>query len=70
MDLNFEIFMVVLLVLAILVVGNFLRDGPSNYLEGALLIVGVSNPLTRPLTRSNVRPIIARDPTINDFALQ
>lgn len=39
MDLNFEIFMVVLLVLAIVVVGNFLRDGESNYLEGALLVV-------------------------------
>ncbi|KAL1958099.1 hypothetical protein VTO42DRAFT_5139 [Malbranchea cinnamomea] len=39
MDLNFEIFMVVLLVLSILVVGNFLRDGRSNYLEGALLVL-------------------------------
>lgn len=39
MDLNFEIFMVVLLVLSIVVVGNFLRDGESNYLEGAMLIV-------------------------------
>ncbi|KAM7215868.1 hypothetical protein V8F06_008724 [Rhypophila decipiens] len=39
MDLNFEIFMVVLLVLSILVVGNFLRDGESNWLEGALLVV-------------------------------
>ncbi|KAK5089205.1 hypothetical protein LTS08_000383 [Lithohypha guttulata] len=38
-SLNFEIFMIVLLVLSILVVGNFLRDGSSNYLEGALLIV-------------------------------
>jgi Ca2+:H+ antiporter len=39
MDLNFEIFMVVLLVLAILVVGNFLRDGKTNYLEGALCVI-------------------------------
>jgi Ca2+:H+ antiporter len=39
MDLNFEIFMIALLVLAILVVGNFLRDEKSNYLEGALLMV-------------------------------
>lgn len=39
MDLNFEIFMVVILVLSILVVGNFLRDGSSNYLEGGLLII-------------------------------
>jgi hypothetical protein len=42
MDLNFEIFMIVLLVLAIVVVGNFLRDGESNYLEGAMLIVSFS----------------------------
>lgn len=39
MDLNFEIFMIALLVLSILVVGNFLRDGESNWLEGALLVV-------------------------------
>lgn len=39
MDLNFEIFMIVILVLSILVVGSFLRDGSSNYLEGALLII-------------------------------
>lgn len=39
MDLNFEIFMVVILVLSVLVVGNFLRDGSSNYLEGGLLII-------------------------------
>ncbi|PVH91854.1 hypothetical protein DM02DRAFT_677854 [Periconia macrospinosa] len=39
MDLNFEIFMIVLLVLSIVVVGNFLRDGESNYLEGALLLI-------------------------------
>ena len=39
MDLNFEIFMIVILVLSVLVVGNFLRDGSSNYLEGALLII-------------------------------
>ena len=31
--------MIVLLVLSILVVGNFLRDGASNYLEGALLVI-------------------------------
>jgi Ca2+:H+ antiporter len=39
MDLNFEIFMVVILILAIIVVGNFLRDGKSNYLEGALCVI-------------------------------
>jgi Ca2+:H+ antiporter len=39
MDLNFEIFMIALLVLAILAVANFLRDGQSNYLEGVLLVM-------------------------------
>ncbi|KAJ5815281.1 hypothetical protein N7474_007058 [Penicillium riverlandense] len=39
MSLNFEIFMIVLVVLAILVVGNFLRDGKSNYLEGSLCVL-------------------------------
>ncbi|KAG7007454.1 vacuolar calcium ion transporter [Physcia stellaris] len=39
MDLNFEIFMIVLVVLGIIVVGNFLRDGESNWLEGALLVI-------------------------------
>lgn len=39
MDLNFEIVMIVLLVLSILVVGMFLRDQESNWLEGSLLVV-------------------------------
>lgn len=39
MDLQFEVFMIVVVVLAILVVGNFLRDGKSTYLEGALLVM-------------------------------
>jgi Ca2+:H+ antiporter len=39
MDLNFEIFDAVALILAILVVGSFLRDGRSNYLEGVLCIM-------------------------------
>ncbi|GES62745.1 vacuolar H+/Ca2+ exchanger [Aspergillus terreus] len=39
LGLNFEIFMIVLLVLSILVVGNFLRDGKSNYLEGGLCVL-------------------------------
>lgn len=38
-DLNFEIFQVALLVLSIIVVGNFLRDQKSNYLEGGLLVL-------------------------------
>jgi Ca2+:H+ antiporter len=39
MDLNFEIFQIVLLLLSIVVVGNFLRDKKSNYLEGGLLVL-------------------------------
>ncbi|KAL9101039.1 MAG: hypothetical protein Q9163_003654 [Psora crenata] len=39
MDLNFEIFNIVVLILAVLVVGNFLKDQKSNYLEGALCIM-------------------------------
>ena len=38
-DLNFRPFEAIVLILAIIVVGNFLRDGKSNYLEGALCIV-------------------------------
>jgi Ca2+:H+ antiporter len=43
MDLNFEIFQIVLVILSILVVGNFLRDGASNWLEGSLLLVSISS---------------------------
>jgi Ca2+:H+ antiporter len=39
MDLNFEIFQIVVLLLSIIVVGNFLRDKKSNYLEGGLLVL-------------------------------
>ncbi|KAI9773564.1 MAG: hypothetical protein M1840_006838 [Geoglossum simile] len=39
MGLNFEIFMVVVLILSIIVVGNFLKDGKTNYLEGALCVI-------------------------------
>lgn len=39
MDLNFEAFNIIVLILAIIVVGNFLRDQKSNYLEGALCIL-------------------------------
>ena len=38
MNLNFEVFDAVVLILAIIVVGNFLRDGKSNYLEGTLCV--------------------------------
>lgn len=52
MDLNFEIVMIVLLVLSILVVGMFLRDQESNWLEGSLLVVSnvYSFRLQRPST--------------------
>lgn len=39
MDLQFEIFDSVALILAILVLGSFLRDGKSDYLEGVLCIM-------------------------------
>jgi Ca2+:H+ antiporter len=39
MDLNFELFNIFVLILAILVVGNFLRDQKSNYLEGSLCVI-------------------------------
>lgn len=38
MNMQFEVFDAVSLVLAVLVVGSFLRDRKSNYLEGSLLI--------------------------------
>lgn len=39
MDYNFALFDAAALVLAVLVVGSFLRDGKSNYLEGTLCIM-------------------------------
>jgi Ca2+:H+ antiporter len=39
MDLNFNQFEAIVLILAILVVGGFLRDKKSNYLEGALCVL-------------------------------
>lgn len=39
MSLNFEIFNVVCLLLSVLVVGSFLRDQKSTYLEGGLLVM-------------------------------
>jgi Ca2+:H+ antiporter len=38
MNMQFEVFDSVSLVLAVLVVGSFLRDKKSNYMEGSLLI--------------------------------
>lgn len=39
MDMNFHMFDVVYLILAVLVVGMFLRDGKTNYLEGVLCVL-------------------------------
>lgn len=39
MSLSFEIFDLAVLLLAILTVGNFLRDQKSNYLEGSLCVI-------------------------------
>jgi Ca2+:H+ antiporter len=39
MDLSFELFDIVMLILAILTVGRFLQDQKSNYLEGSLLVL-------------------------------
>ncbi|KAH7062924.1 hypothetical protein BKA63DRAFT_526741 [Paraphoma chrysanthemicola] len=39
MDYNFAMFDAVALVLAVLVIGSFLRDGKSNYLEGVLCVM-------------------------------
>ncbi|KAI0152257.1 hypothetical protein F4776DRAFT_600834 [Hypoxylon sp. NC0597] len=39
MDLNFELFDIVMLILAIITVGNMLRDQKSDYLEGFLCII-------------------------------
>jgi Ca2+:H+ antiporter len=39
MNYGFAMFDAVALVLAVLVVGSFLRDGKSNYLEGVLCVM-------------------------------
>ncbi|KAF3937841.1 hypothetical protein ABW19_dt0207267 [Dactylella cylindrospora] len=39
MDLNFEYFMAFSLLLAVLVVGNFVRDRKTNWLEGSFLLM-------------------------------
>ncbi|PWW77895.1 hypothetical protein C7212DRAFT_350842 [Tuber magnatum] len=38
-NLNFEVFMVIVLVFSVLIVGNFIKDRKSNYLEGALCVI-------------------------------
>jgi Ca2+:H+ antiporter len=38
MNLDFELFNIILVILSIIVVGNFLRDQKSNYLEGVLCV--------------------------------
>lgn len=67
MDLNFEIFMIALLVLSILVVGNFLRDGESNWLEGSLLVVSqdqLVRILVTDINRSSMLLLLSRAGTI------
>lgn len=39
LDLNFDVFNLVMLILSILTVGRFLQDQKSNYLEGSLLVI-------------------------------
>ncbi|KLU81436.1 Ca2+/H+ antiporter [Magnaporthiopsis poae ATCC 64411] len=39
MGLDFQIFDIAMLLIAIVVVGNFLRDGKTNYLEGSLCVI-------------------------------
>ncbi|KAF3914585.1 hypothetical protein ABW21_db0206549 [Orbilia brochopaga] len=41
MDLNFEYFMAFSLLLAVLVVGNFVRDRKTNWLEGSFLLMSM-----------------------------
>lgn len=38
MSLNFEVFDAAMLILAVIVVSNFLKDGKSDYLEGMLSV--------------------------------
>jgi len=39
LNLNFDLFTIVVVILSIIVVGNFLKDRKSNYLEGALCVI-------------------------------
>lgn len=39
LSLNFDLFTIIVVILSIIVVGNFLRDKKSNYLEGALSVI-------------------------------
>ncbi|KAJ2977061.1 hypothetical protein NUW58_g7922 [Xylaria curta] len=39
LDLSFEIFEIAVLILAIITVGNYLRDQKSDYLEGFLCVI-------------------------------
>ncbi|KFY04091.1 hypothetical protein O988_00998 [Pseudogymnoascus sp. VKM F-3808] len=39
LNLDFDLFPIVVVILSIIVVGNFLKDRKSNYLEGALLVI-------------------------------
>ena len=39
LNLNFDLFTIIVVILSIIVVGNFLKDKKSNYLEGALSVI-------------------------------
>jgi Ca2+:H+ antiporter len=39
LDLEFELFNMIVLVLSILVVGSFTKDQKSNYLEGSMCLI-------------------------------
>ncbi|CAG8978364.1 hypothetical protein HYALB_00013044 [Hymenoscyphus albidus] len=56
MDLNLSVFNMVVLILAILVVGNFLRDQKSNYLEGSLCVIVYINIATAAFFYPNPAP--------------
>ena len=39
LDLNFQTFLAAILVVSIIVVGNFMKDGKTDWLEGALCVL-------------------------------
>lgn len=39
LNLNFDLFSIIIVILSIIVVGNFLKDKKSDYLEGALCVI-------------------------------
>ncbi|TVY81219.1 Vacuolar calcium ion transporter, partial [Lachnellula suecica] len=65
MNLSFSLFNIVVLILAILVVGNFLRDQKSNYLEGSLCVLVYLNVAVAAFWYPNPK----EDPTDPSFGL-